>query len=371
MIKPCKHPDKNKLIEYILNSRNNYTSYISDHLKECEECKKLFASLKNILIKSENSGLAPSNHTADRIFNHLNKQQNIKEKSRINSFRQMILKPATASLVVLCVTGIFFVYNYFKILPGTEKISLSLLQNNGTIFHENKIIKERTFAVNSGSITTNNNSSATLSLNYFFNIRIVENTELFIQSAAQSRTKDGSVYELNFELKTGNIFAEWKDHKIRKNITVKTKHADFQPIGTGFILSRKNNLTRLAVIEGSVRISIKKSGDTYIIKSGEGYIISNTSHKIRINTENEVRNFNTLFNKKDSSLKNAEKSGAKAQQYHKKKNNSETNKEKNEKAIKNKAIDEMKNEKKSMQRENRKKRKEMLKNIRSSKNSKS
>lgn len=362
-----KHPDKNQLIGYILNFPEKQAPVIGNHLKECAECNKLAASMESILRKSENTAIRPSDKVLENITTLLNDRQNSKKISEPGTIRRFILHPVPIAIIVFFALAILFPYNYYKTSPTLEKINLLVSNKNGNILYENNLLQKNEVPVNSGSLISRKNSSAILSLDSFFTLSIAENTELFVNSTVR---KD-NIYELDFELKTGDIFAEWKDYNLQKTFLIKTKYAYYKAIGTGFILSATKELSRLAVIEGKVLAISPESGNEILVNSGEGCISGKSIKKIQIDSEFEQKNFKKLFNKNEhTSSEKKEKPAIKESAKMEKNINSNQNEDKQNNPEKDKTMNEIRNEKMEMQKENRKIQREMRNKLRINKNSK-
>ncbi len=305
------HPGKKQLIDFAADSlsKKAYES-VALHINECKECSDTVSSLKAILKASDNTTLAPPTRVKSRVFGQLNEAQ--KKSKRTFTLRALVLRPALyASIIVIAVLSIF-IYTKQKSFFVSENIILRLSKNTGSVFHNGSLLQNKTADINTGFIKTEVYSSAILSVEQAVSVKIAENSELAVISAAKTAEKDNVEYKIALDLQKGNILAS-SNHNIKKKFTITTKHAFFEAMGTEFIIFSDDLMSKASVLNGIVRATSKADGKVILLAKGEGCTVTDTLfQKIIIDTENETGKFLNLFNKvKPGSRLNEEKTSLK------------------------------------------------------------
>ncbi|MFH0976406.1 MAG: FecR domain-containing protein [Spirochaetota bacterium] len=362
------HPDKKQLIDFSLHALNEKdTEAVAAHIIGCEECKGTVRSLNVILKMSDNSALAPSPHIKSRVISLATEAEN-KMRGRF-SFRSILTRPVMFVSVSLIIVLSAIIYIIQKPQTVSKDVMLALTQHNGITLHNDAPLQKDNIFINSGIIKTKEFSSAALGIDTVLSIKIAENTELDIKEARENTGIDSTRYIISIDMRSGTVFAE-SVHNVSKKFTITTKHAVYEALGTGFIISSDNITSKLSVLDGTVRATLKAEEKSIVLTKGEGCIADTTLQKINISSENELKQFNILFNKaneiklmNDVKNKSTEMINNQDQDY--KENTSDNNISSQDKQ----KSDEVKQSKTEIRNENRQIQKEMRNNIRSGKRS--
>jgi hypothetical protein len=168
-------------------------------------------------------------------------------------------------------------------------------------------LHKKNIDINSGIIKTKDYSSAILGLEPVLSVRVAENSEISIVNARKVIKDKIAEYNIELEMKGGNLFAS-SDHNLKKIFIVSTKQAVFEALGTSFIITSDDLMSKLSVLEGTVRATSKTDGKVILLNKDEGCIIKDSLQKIDLNAENELKKFDILFSKtKDTSLSDKKK----------------------------------------------------------------
>ncbi len=293
-----RHPGKKQIIAHLLDPVKPGSGDIYLHLKECSECRALAKSLENILKSSDNSSIFPAENLENRIFSTWNEAGKTYSgfPARIKPLLKVMIRPAAYAAIVLAFLAAILIYNNYNTPIKTNAVSLYLVKNKGSIFYNNGQLLTENKEIKTGRITTEADSSATLGLESVFYINIAEKTELYINSSFIA--KENKVYSFDFEIKAGNILAEWTDHNIKKSFVITTKYARIEALGTAFIINEKKDSSRIAVLDGSVRVTLTVNTSDkkeFILNKGDALICNSIHQKIRINPADEAVQFNKIF----------------------------------------------------------------------------
>ncbi len=292
-----KHISHKKLIQIALQGPGAVEK--NRHLKSCASCRKKAEEYLRLLSVSPGEIPAPSPHVEERILAHARKTP-VQTTAPVQHPAPAFLSwqaGIVAATILIGVTGFFL----FKTGAPVHK-TLTIIPHNGT-FTVNGIPQRKTITVKETEKAISIKGRARIEKKNHFSLIMSEKSELHITMGKQKKPVSAIISLSSGEI-LAHVIARAKTDKQR--YLFRTPHAELRITGTRFRL-RSHKATFIDLRDGSLTITALSSGERTILSAGQRCMISSRGEISHPGSEKKHLLEKTKDTPDTSSLENKQK----------------------------------------------------------------